>query len=370
MEGCRTRWGGDMDSGRRNALRERRRPNATCLPFEEIVGWSNNVPHEDVAHWSSTGPPSAISYACPMSAAAMILALLAAISGAGAAVFQSRGARSIEQAPPNVVRLLLLLLRRPIWLLGVALSGVSGLFHAVALGRGSLIEVESIMVTSLLFALGLGIVVSGLRVSTRDWLGASATIIGLVAFLVFADPQDGDYTITARTALIGIGVFAVVMAALVVIAVRSTRPNTRAALFGAAAAVSLGSAAVVLKVIDSELAGHAPIRTLLPAIAFLDLCGLSAPPLPGVTFRQGSLAAALAPFIGGNPLVAGTVGIVIFGERFHRSLGDVAGSLAGIGLVVAGIVILASSPLVAAGSGETPASGEDLTSAPTGGSGT
>ena len=294
-----------------------------------------------------------------MSAAALVLALLAAISGAGAAVFQSRGARSIEQTPPNVIRLLLLLLRRPIWLLGIGLAGVSGLFHAVALGRGSLIEVESIMVTSLLFALGLGIIVSGLRVSIRDWLGALATIIGLVSFLLFADPQDGDYTIPARTAAIGVVVFTVVMAALIALAMRSTRPNTRAALFGSAAAVSLGSAAVMLKVIDSNLASHNSILSLLPFLAFLGLCELGALLLQQVAFRQGSLAAALAPFVGGNPLVAGAVGIVIFGERFHHSLGDVIGALGGIGLVVAGIVVLAASPLVAAGSGEVSPSAED-----------
>ncbi|CAB4660550.1 unannotated protein [freshwater metagenome] len=43
----------------------------------------------------------------------------------------------------------------------------------------------------------------------------------------------------------------------------------------------------------------------------------------------------------------------MFNERFHHSLGDLLGAIAGIGLVVAGIVVLAASPLVAAGSGET-----------------
>ena len=294
-----------------------------------------------------------------MSAAALILALFAATTGAGAAVFQSRGARSIQQTPSNVIHLLLLLLRRPVWLLGIGLAGVSGLFHAVALGRGSLIEVESIMVTSLLFALGLGIIVSGIKVSSRDWLGALATIVGLVVFLLCADPKDGDYSIPARTALIGVVVFAIVIAALVALAMRSTRPNTRAALFGTAAAVSLGSAAVVLKVIDADLSSHSPFLGLLAPLAFLGLCEFGALLLQQVAFRQGSLAAALAPFVGGNPLVAGAVGIIIFGERFHHSLGDLIGALVGIGLVVAGIVVLASSPLVAAGSGETFTSTKD-----------
>lgn len=288
-----------------------------------------------------------------MSFTALLLALLAAIAGAFAAVFQSRGARSITPAPPNVIRLLLRLLRTPIWLLGAAFAGLSGLFHAIALSHGSLIEVESIMVTSLLFALGLGIIVSNARVAVRDWLGAIATIVGLVTFLLFADPQDGDYSIPVRTAIIGIAVFVGVLAALIAVARRSDEPNVRAALFGTAAAVSLGTAAVMLKVIDSNLAEHDPIATFLPALAFLGLCELSALLLQQVAFRQGSLAAALAPFVGGNPLVAGAVGIVVFGERFHHRPIDLLGSLAGIGLVIAGIVVLAASPLVAAGSGES-----------------
>jgi uncharacterized membrane protein/multidrug transporter EmrE-like cation transporter len=283
-----------------------------------------------------------------MSFAALLLALLAAITAAFAAVFQSRGARSITPAPPNLTRLLLRLLRTPIWLLGATFAGLSGLFHAVALSDGSLIEVESVMVTSLLFALGLGIVVSNARVSLRDWLGALATIVGLVAFLLFADPEDGNYDIPLRTF-----VFFAVMAALIVLARRAATPNVRAALFGSSAAVALGSAAVMLKVIDTNLANHNKLLSLLPVFAFLGLCELSALALQQVAFRQGSLAAALAPFVGGNPLVAGAVGIVIFNERFHHSLGDLLGALAGIGLVVAGIVVLAASPLVAAGSGET-----------------
>lgn len=288
-----------------------------------------------------------------MSAVALILAFCAAISGAGAAVFQSRGARSITSAPPNPFALLLRLLRTPVWLLGAALAGVSGIFHATALGRGSLVEVESVMVTSLLFALALGTIVSDAKVSPRDWAGATATIAGLVLFLLFADPQDGVYTIPVRTAVTSVAVFAVVMTTLVLAASRSKVPNVRAALFGTAAAVSLGSAAVVLKVIDSGLAAHNAVLTFIPAIVFLGLCELGALLLQQVAFRQGSLAAALAPFVGGNPLVAGAVGIVVFGERFHHSLGDLLGSLVGIALVFCGIIALASSPLVAAGSGET-----------------
>ena len=293
-----------------------------------------------------------------MSALALALAACASFAGALAAVFQSRGARTVESSARNGFVLLLALLRSRIWLLGAAMAGVSGLFHALALKRGSLIEVEAIMVTSLLFALGLGIVISHAPVSRRDWAGAAATIIGLVTFLVLADPQDGDYAQPASKWAIAVITLLAIAAALAVLAHRTQRPNSRAALFATAAAVCLGTSAVLLKVITSTLGTHGPIADLIAFAALLGLFELGALVLQQMAFRAGNLAAALAPFVGGNPMIAGAVGIVLFGERFHHHLGDLLGSAVGIALVVGGIVVLASSPLVAAGSGVEPTPGE------------
>jgi uncharacterized membrane protein len=193
-----------------------------------------------------------------MSTTALVFAALAALTGAGAAVFQSRGSRELTPPPPNAVQMLIGLAHRPIWLVGLAFAGISGLLHMVALRHGSLVEVESVMVTSLLFALALGIVVSDARVSPRDWLGAMATIIGLVCFLGFADPQDGNYDVPLRTWIIGAIVFVAVVAALMIGARRATAPNARAALWGTTAAVFLGTAAVMLKMIDVGLEQQDP----------------------------------------------------------------------------------------------------------------
>lgn len=287
-----------------------------------------------------------------MSATALVFAAFAALAGAFAAVFQSRGSRELTPPPPNAVQMLIRLAHRPIWLVGLAFAGVSGLLHVIALRHGSLVEVESVMVTSLLFALALGIVVSDARVSLRDWLGASATIVGLVCFLGFADPQDGNYDVPLRTWIIGGIVFVVVVAALVSGAMRASAPNARAVLWGTTAAVFLGTAAVMLKMIDVGLQQHDPLVSFIPVAVFLAVCEIGALVSQQFAFRSGDLAAALAPFVGGNPIIAGAAGIAVFSERFHRTLGDLLGASAGIALVVTGIVVLASSPLVAAGSGE------------------
>lgn len=290
----------------------------------------------------------------------LFFAIAASCAGALAAVFQSRGARELTDAPRGPIRLILRLLRRPIWLVGAAFAGVSGLCHAIALRDGSLIEVEAVMVTSLLFALGLGIVVSRTRVSLRDWLGASVTVIGLVCFLGFADPQDGEYDVPWSTWAIAIAILAVVIVVLIGGAVRASSPNLRASLWGAAAAMFLGSAAVVLKSLDNTLDLHDPASVVLLTLVLLGLFELGALVTQQLAFRSGDLAAALAPFVGGNPLVAGAVGIVVFAERFHHTLGDLLGACLGLAMVLIGIAVLASSPLVAAGTGEETPADEDL----------
>ena len=287
-----------------------------------------------------------------MSAVALALAACASFTGALAAVFQSRGTKSVTAPASNGIVLLLSLVRSRIWLLGIAFAGVSGLFHALALDRGSLIEVESVMVTSLLFALALGIVVSRAPVSRRDWAGAAATILGLVAFLSFADPEDGDYSVPASRWIVVLAVLVVLVVLLVVVAHHSNRPNVRASVFATAAAVCLGTSAVLLKVLTATLHTHGPLVTLAAFLALLGLFELGALVFQQMAFRSGDLAAALAPFVGGNPMIAGAVGIVLFGERFHHGAGDLLGATAGIAIVVGGIAVLASSPLVAAGTGD------------------
>ena len=287
-----------------------------------------------------------------MSTTALLFALGAALSGAAAAVLQNRGANSVDRTHRSPLALLATLLRVPLWLAGVAMAGVSGTFHALALHRGSIIEVEAIMVTSLLFALVLGATIGRARVTTRDWKGAVMTVVGLGAFLGFADPQDGSYSVPPGMWLAGAIVLVGIVAALVVLARRARTSGHRAALFATAAATCLGTSAVLLKVLTILLADHdtgrwARVAALLVALGAFEFGALV---LQQIAFRSGALASALGPFVGGNPLIAGAIGVVVLDERFHHTTADLIGASAGLVLVIAGIGVLASSDAVAAGS--------------------
>lgn len=287
-----------------------------------------------------------------MSTVALVLALASALTLAMAVVCQSRGVRNLGPDVHGAVGLARGLVGQRIWLGGLILSGASGLLHATALRKGTLVEVEAIMVTSLLFALAFGSRLTHQRVSRRDWVSAGFVAGGLVAFLVFADPHGDRYDVVRSHWLVLGAIVVAVTLGFVALAVRTTRANVRAAAWGTAAAVLLGTAAVLLKLVAVRLEDGLGAALSSPAVYAMLACELTAIVCQQLAFRGGDFAAAIAPFVGANPIVAGTIGIAIFDERFHRTPTDLVGAGVGLVLIAAGIVSLATSPLVAAGSGE------------------
>lgn len=294
-----------------------------------------------------------------MSLTASLFALLAALAAAGGVVLQSRSVRSVTDPDVGTVGLIGHLVRMPLWWCGVALTGpVVAVFHTTALHEGTLIEVEAVMVSSLLFALAFGALLTHQSVSRRDWWSAVMVVVGLALFLGSADPHGDDYVVPlGEWIVVGIAVAGAV-ALLATVARRATSPNVRAAAWGTAAGVLLGTSAVLLKYV-STLFGDG-IGTVLtsPALWALMAAELVALVCQQLAFRSG-FAAALAPIVGGNPLVAGLIGVIVYQERFHRTPTDLAIAGTGIALIAVGIVMLTTSPMVAVGSGEvTPATAD------------
>ena len=67
-------------------------------------------------------------------------------------------------------------------------------FQAAALALGRLVVVEPVFPTGLLFALLLAARVEGRRLRHAEWTAAVATVAGLAAFLVAAQPSGGNRT--------------------------------------------------------------------------------------------------------------------------------------------------------------------------------
>ena len=119
------------------------------------------------------------------------LALVAAALFAVAAAAQQRAAAQVPDERARGLGVIRVLVRRPLWWVGTGgdLAGYAA--QAAALGLGSLVLVQPLLVTTLLFALPLAAWWSGRRLSRADAAWALALSAALALFVVVAEPTAG-----------------------------------------------------------------------------------------------------------------------------------------------------------------------------------
>jgi hypothetical protein len=123
--------------------------------------------------------------------AAVLLSLLAALLFAVASVLQQRGTASIADEDALGAGMLASLAKRPVWLAGI-LADVAGFgVQAAALAVGSLLLVQPLLVTTLLFALPMAARMAHRNLTGREWLWSTILILSLVLFIVMGEPTKG-----------------------------------------------------------------------------------------------------------------------------------------------------------------------------------
>ena len=203
-------------------------------------------------------------------AAAIVFAILSALSNACGAVLQRLAVVERTSQARSVWRTAMDLVRQPMWLLGVLfLVGTFG-FQALALYFGPLSVVQPVLVLELIFTLGLRVFLLHDGIASRTWSAALVICLGLAAFLILASPSEGTHVPNAGQWTLAVSTRA--LAVLVLLALsRYGSPARRAALFGAATAVVWSvDAAFVKQTVDllarSGLLGlltHWPLLSLI-----------------------------------------------------------------------------------------------------------
>ena len=240
-------------------------------------------------------------------------------------------------------------IRQPAWWAGT-LGAIGGyVFQALALAHGSLLLVQPLLVSSLLFVLPLGARFSNQHVRARDWSWALLLTAALTVFVLVGQPREGHYRppVPAWTVALATSVPVVIVC---VLAARRRSGRPRAMLLAGAVAVLLGMVAVLTKVSTHRLAVHGWHGLMtVPAPYLLVALAVTVTVLQQSAFHAGALQASVPIMLVGEPIVAVLLGVVILGEH----------------LVVrgAGGVILALA--VAAMTAATVALGRDSASAPT-----
>ena len=175
-----------------------------------------------------------------------ILALLAALSFALGAVLQQRGTLQTKAAEgdPNFLKEII---RKPVWLMGGLMQVCGWVLQAVALGKGSMVVVQSLCVLSLVFALPLGARLTNQHIGRRSIIGASATLVGIVALVALGQPQGG-ISQPESAAWLTSGIIIIVLIVILAGFARRRRGSLAAALFASAAGFSFAYQASVTKV--------------------------------------------------------------------------------------------------------------------------
>jgi len=163
---------------------------------------------------------------------AATLAVIAAISFASAAALQQRGQFKLARAGTAIRGLagLIRLVAVAVWLLGtiVLLAGYGA--QAAALGRGKLVVVQPLMVTTIVWALPLGYWLTSQHVVRRQFVGAGVVVGAL--FVLVGDPDVGVDSASTRALVISAAVISAVVVLLMLWPRLKGSASVRAAVLG------------------------------------------------------------------------------------------------------------------------------------------
>ncbi len=275
----------------------------------------------------------------------MLCAVLAAGLYAVASVLQQRTASAESHEHALRIGLLGRLIQNPLWLLGVVADVLGFVFQFLALATGTLVVVQPLLVSGLLFALPIGARWGGFRMQAQDWVGAVTVCAGLGVFLVVARPAPGHDNVRLFTWAIILGT-AVVMCGTLLLACRHRSLRQRAVLLSGVAGISYGVAAALTKACAHLLSRGVTVLLTHWQPYVLVGVGLGGMVIIQSAFQAGTLDASLPTMTVVDPVVSILIGAIAFGESVD--IGLVTSSVEVLSLVVmtVGVFLLARTKAV------------------------
>lgn len=274
---------------------------------------------------------------------AVVFALCAAACIAIGDVLQHRSTKTVPDERAGHLELFVQLLKSPQWWLGSVVAAGGFAFQAAALDFGSVILVQTLIATSLLFALPLNARVAGTRIARSQFgwavlLAASVAVIVMVGNPTEGLPRGAAGTWAWVAAVMGPILFVMMLAA------RRTSGPVSAVLLAVVSGSLWGLFAVLTKGVVDRLGDGLWDLLKTPELYAWAVVALLATMLQQSSFRAGSLSASLPGGAVSEPLVGSVLGILVLGETVRP--GD-----SGWALLVAAVItmVLATIRLAAEG---------------------
>jgi drug/metabolite transporter (DMT)-like permease len=288
-----------------------------------------------------------------------ILAVLAACANATSSVLQRKANKRVPQNENMSARQIWDLLHQPVWFFGILAITVGFLLQATALGNGDLSVVEPVLVLELPFTLILASRVFRQRLGPREWLPTVAMAAGLAGLLYTLAPSTGGAPqVHWYVWLAGIGGNLALVGLLVLWARRGSIRHPRekgkdhqktgsfqAAVLAVAAGSAFGLTAALMKAMTRTLSGgigHLFTDWPIYAMVAVGVLGFF---LTQAALNAGQLIAAQPGLTLSDPLISVLWGTLVFHEAVRQGWW-IIGEVVFAGVIVAGVVMMARSPLL------------------------
>jgi drug/metabolite transporter (DMT)-like permease len=249
----------------------------------------------------------------------VVLAVFAAVCSAIGIVIRQRATMEVPDEHGVSTAMLATLVRKRLWWAGTGAAVIGYACQAMALTHGSLLLVQPLLVSSLLFALPISAWLADRRVTSREWAWAFVLTVALAVFVLLAQPRAGHNRSQLAAWVVVTVIVLPFVAGCVAVAARSSG-RKRAVLLAAAVAVLFGVVAVLTKITMHELADGGVVAALkIPAPYLLILLAGIATLLQQSAFHAGALQMSVPTMLVAEPLVAVLLGTFILGEHLVLS---------------------------------------------------
>lgn len=299
---------------------------------------------------------SSVGHVILMTVSALLSAVL---YGTGAAAEQRQAAAAPDDAAGRP-RLLALLVRQPLWLLGIAAQFGGFVAHAVSLRAGPLATVQMLVSVELIVSVVLVRIWSGRRLSCSSWAAALTIVAGIAAFVTLTSPAGGHAQDVPRRALVAVAVLGIMATALVAAGLGHSRDRPgsarrRAVLLAVAAGLADAAMAVVTMAF-AYAASHGPAAVVTSWTAYaVVVCGIGNVLVTQTAYQAGQPMITLPVISAVSPVASVAIGAGLLGEA-HR-IGVAAGAAAVVTVLITSLALasLARSVPAAVGRAEAAA---------------
>jgi hypothetical protein len=276
---------------------------------------------------------------------AVVTALASALVLGISSIADQRSTKRVESRRALSPRIVVDLVRQPLWLAAIGANIVGFALQVVALSFGSLALVQPILACDLMFAV-LILWYQGQRANLKFpkvkhmVAGVVATTAGVAGFLAIGQPSGGRTQVSFRILPpLAIGIVVVTGGCL---AVAARNRNLRPLALALACGVNYGVAAFLIKLLTSEFGGGpGQVFTNWP-IYFFAVVGPAGYILNQDAFQQGTLLAPVQAIISAaDPVISIALGIVWLAVRLRGGPADIAGEVVSLLLLTGGIFMTA-----------------------------